>query len=87
MLETAKARPLLQWCEANASLFISAASLTHVVGNISKLPGSQSDRAKALRNWLDDIIVHFADRISGRRRDRHPRRRAAAELHPGRSVS
>jgi predicted nucleic acid-binding protein len=64
MLETAKARPLLQWCEANdASLFISAASLTYVVGSISKLPGSQSDRAKALRNWLDDIIVHFADRI------------------------
>lgn len=64
MLATSKAKPLLDWCEANdASLFISAASLTHVVGGISKLSTSQSEGAKALRGWLDEIIARFADRI------------------------
>jgi predicted nucleic acid-binding protein len=64
MLQTAKAKPLLEWCEANkASLFISAASLTYVVGGISKLPGSQSQRGNALRSWLEQIITRFADRI------------------------
>ena len=43
MLQTAKAKPLLEWCEANdASLFISAASLTYVGQAINKFPGSQS---------------------------------------------
>ena len=51
MLQTAKTKPLLEWCEANdASLFISAASLTHVAQAISKWPGSQSQRARAQRN-------------------------------------
>jgi predicted nucleic acid-binding protein len=64
MLQTAKARPLLEWCEANdASLFISVTSLTHLARGISKLPGSQSQRATAQRNWLDEILTHFADRI------------------------
>jgi toxin FitB len=64
MLQTPKARPLLEWCEANKpSLFISAASLTEVALGIYKLPGSQSQRANAQRNWLDEIITRFADRI------------------------
>jgi predicted nucleic acid-binding protein len=64
MLQTAKARPLLEWCEANdASLFISVASVTHLARGISKLPGSQSQRAAAQRNWLDEILTRFADRI------------------------
>jgi predicted nucleic acid-binding protein len=44
-------------------LFISAASLTEVALGIYKLPGSQSQRANAQRNWLDQIITRFADRI------------------------
>jgi predicted nucleic acid-binding protein len=64
MLRLEKAKPLLHWCEANdASLFISAASLAHVAQGIDKLPTSQSQGAKALRNWLDRIIDRFGDRI------------------------
>jgi toxin FitB len=64
MLATPKAKPLLEWCEANeTSLFISAASLTHVAQAVSKLPGSQSQRASAQFNWLDEISKRFADRI------------------------
>jgi len=64
MLRPEKAKPLLYWCEANdASLFISAASLTHVAQGIDKLPTSQSQGAEALRNWLDRIIDRFGDRI------------------------
>jgi toxin FitB len=64
MLATPKAKPLLEWCEANeASLFISAVSLTHVAQAISKLAGSQSQRASAQFNWLDEISRRFADRI------------------------
>jgi predicted nucleic acid-binding protein len=64
MLATPKAKPLLEWCEANsASLYISAASLTQVALGINKLPVSQSQRANAQRNWLNEIITQFADRI------------------------
>jgi toxin FitB len=64
MLATRKAKPLLQWCEANdASLYISAASLTEIVRGIDKLPESQSQRANAQRKWLDEITARFADRI------------------------
>ena len=64
MLATPKAKPLLEWCEANdASLFLSAASLAHVARGIDKLPTSQSQRAKALRIWLDKIIDRFGHRI------------------------
>jgi toxin FitB len=64
MLATPKAKPLLEWCEANKpSLFISAASLTEVARGIDKLPGSQSERANAQRKWLDEILTRFADRI------------------------
>jgi predicted nucleic acid-binding protein len=64
MLATPKVKPLLEWCEANeASLFISAASLTHVAQAISKFPGSQSQRASAQFDWLDEIGRRFADRI------------------------
>ena len=64
MLATAKAKPLIEWCEANdASLFISVASLTEVALGISKWRVSQSQRASAQRKWLDEIIAHFADRI------------------------
>jgi predicted nucleic acid-binding protein len=64
MLQTAKATPLLEWCEANdASLFISVASLTHLARGVSKLQGSQSQRANAQRKWLNEILTRFADRI------------------------
>jgi len=64
MLATPKAKPLLEWCEANdASLFLSAASLAHVARGIDKLPTPQSQGAKALRIWLDKIIDRFGDRI------------------------
>jgi predicted nucleic acid-binding protein len=64
MLRPEKAKPLLDWCEANdASLFISAASLAHVAQGIDKLPTSQSQGAEALRSWLDRIIDRFGDRI------------------------
>jgi predicted nucleic acid-binding protein len=64
MLATPKAKPLLQWCEANdASLYISVASLTEVALGISKLPMSRSQRASAQHNWLNEIITRFADRI------------------------
>lgn len=64
MLATSKAKPLLQWCEANdASLFISAASLAHVAGGIDKLPTSQSRGAEALCSWLHSVIDRFGDRI------------------------
>lgn len=64
MLQTAKAKPLLEWCEADkASLFISAASLTEVALGIDKLPWSQSQRAHDQRKWLDEIVMRFADRI------------------------
>jgi predicted nucleic acid-binding protein len=64
MLATPKAKPLLEWCEANdVSLYISAASLTEVALGINKLPGSQSQRASAENNWLNEIIARFADRI------------------------
>jgi predicted nucleic acid-binding protein len=36
---------------------------THVAQGIDKLPTSQSQGAKALRNWLDRIIDGFGDRI------------------------
>ena len=64
MLATPRAKPLLEWCEVNdASLYISAASLTEIALGINKLPGSQSQRASAQRNWLDEIAERFADRI------------------------
>jgi toxin FitB len=64
MLATPKAKPLLQWCEANdASLYISAASLTEIALGINKLPRSQSQRADAEHSWLNEIITRFADRI------------------------
>lgn len=64
MLATPKAKPLLQWCEANdPALYLSAASLTEVALGISKLSVSQSQRASAQRNWLNEIITRFADRI------------------------
>jgi hypothetical protein len=77
MLQTAKARPLLEWCEANdASLFISVASVTHLARGISKLPGSQSQRAAAQRNWLDEIITRSSPTGSIQSTPRLPRRRA-----------
>ena len=64
MLATSKAKPLLDWCEANdASLYVSAASLTQVALGISKLPMSQSQRASAQHNWLNGIITRFPDRF------------------------
>ena len=64
MLATPRAKPLLEWCEVNdASLYISAASLTEIALGINKLPGSQSQRADAEHSWLNEIITRFADRI------------------------
>jgi toxin FitB len=64
MLATPKAKPLLEWCEANdPSLYISAASLTEVAQGINKLAVSRSQRGIAQHNWLNEIITRFADRI------------------------
>jgi len=63
MLASPKAS-LRQWCEANnASLFLSAASLTEVAFGIRKIPASQSQLADALRKWLDVVTTSFVDRI------------------------
>ena len=59
-----KAASLQQWCDANnASLFLSAASLSEISVGIGKMPASQSQRADALREWLEGITSRFADRI------------------------
>ncbi|HEY1863732.1 MAG TPA: PIN domain-containing protein [Roseiarcus sp.] len=64
MLATPKAEPLLKWCEANdASLYVSAASLTEIALGVSKLSGSQYQRAAVQHNWLNEITARFADRI------------------------
>jgi predicted nucleic acid-binding protein len=56
--------PPQRWCEANdASLFLSAASLTEIAGSIDKMPSSQSQRVHALRHWLNGIAESFADRV------------------------
>ena len=53
---------LRKWCEANKpSLFLSAASITEFAGGINKTPASQ--RANAMRLWLEGIAHAFADRI------------------------
>jgi hypothetical protein len=64
MLAMANAKSLLEWCKVNEpSLFISAASLTEIALGINKIPASQSHRASAQRDWLDEIITRFPDRI------------------------
>jgi predicted nucleic acid-binding protein len=64
LVASSRAAPLQQWCEANnASLFLSAASLTEIVGSIEKTPSSQPQRARALRLWLDGVAENFGDRI------------------------
>jgi predicted nucleic acid-binding protein len=64
MLATPKAKPLLEWCEANRpSLFISAESLTEISAAIGKMSGNRWQRGDALRIWFDEITKHFADRI------------------------
>jgi predicted nucleic acid-binding protein len=64
MLTTPKAKPLIEWCEANKpSLFISAGSLTEISAAIGKMSPNRSQRGDALRIWLDEITKLFADRI------------------------
>lgn len=64
MLATPMAKSLLEWCETNdASLYISAASLTEIALAINKLPLPQMQRASAQRSWLNGIVTRFADRI------------------------
>jgi predicted nucleic acid-binding protein len=64
MLATSKARPLLEWCEANRpSLFISAESLTEISAAIGKMSANRWQRGDALRIWFDEITTRFADRI------------------------
>ena len=63
-LASPKAASLRQWCEANnASLFLSAASLTEIAAGIGKKPASHARRADALREWLGGLTSQFADRI------------------------
>lgn len=55
---------LRRWLDCNdASLFLSAASLTEIIAAIGKKPTSQLQRAIAQRKWLDGVITQFADRI------------------------
>ncbi len=64
LLGTLKAKPLLEWYDANdPSLFISAASLTEIVAGVGKTPASQSRHGDAQRRWLNEITTRFADRI------------------------
>ena len=64
MLASPKAASLRNWLEANdASLFLSAASLTEIAAGVAKIPASQSLRANALRAWLDEFTTRYADRI------------------------
>jgi hypothetical protein len=64
MLASPKAASLRNWLEANdASLFLSAASLTEIAAGIAKMPASQSHRAQALRAWFDEFATRYADRI------------------------
>jgi predicted nucleic acid-binding protein len=64
ILPLPRAASLRHWCEANdASLFLSAASLTEIAGAIHKMPSSPSERAKALLKWLDEVASGFGDRI------------------------
>jgi PIN domain nuclease of toxin-antitoxin system len=63
-LATPKAKPLLEWCEANKpSLFISAESLTEISAAIGKMSANRLQRGDALRIWFDEITRRFADRI------------------------
>jgi predicted nucleic acid-binding protein len=64
MLATPKAKPLLEWCEANKpSLFISAESLTEISAAIGKMSATRRQRGGAPRIWFDEITTRFADRI------------------------
>ena len=64
MLASPRAASLRNWLEANdASLFLSAASLTEIAAGVAKIPASQSLRANALRAWLDEFTTRYADRI------------------------
>src|SRR5450755_1927686 len=64
MLASPKATILRQWVEANnASLFLSAASLTEIAAGIAKTSADQLERGNALRIWIDDFVSPHADRI------------------------
>jgi len=53
-----------QWFEDNdASVFLSAASLSEIVATIAKIPMGQRQRALALRAWFDELASRYADRI------------------------
>lgn len=55
---------LKHWVEAHdASLFLSAASLTEIAAAISKMPASQPQKSAAMRKWFDQMSTQFADRI------------------------
>ena len=63
-LATPKAAILRRWCDTHdASLFVSVASLTEIAAGVAKMPSSQSERAKAMCEWLDAFAARFADRI------------------------
>jgi toxin FitB len=63
-LASPKATSLRNWLEANdASVFLSAASLTEIAASIGKMSANRWQRGDALRTWFDEIITRFADRI------------------------
>ena len=63
-LASPKAKGLRNWLEANdASVFLSAASLTEIAAGIGKVPLNQQQRRDALRGWLEDLASSYADRI------------------------
>lgn len=52
------------WLKTNeASIFLSAASLVELSAAIARTPESQNQRRKAMRAWLDGLVMKYADRI------------------------
>jgi predicted nucleic acid-binding protein len=63
-LATPSAKVLKQWFDANnASIYLSALSLTELSAAVSKTTRRQPQRGQALQFWLDGLTYDFADRI------------------------
>ena len=59
-----KAANLQKWFEAHdASIFLSAASLSEIVSSIEILSAKQSQRGAAQQKWFNDLTARYADRI------------------------
>ncbi len=64
ILASPKATSFRHWLEAHdASVFLSAASLTEIAASIAKMPANPSQRGAGLRTWFTDLTSRYADRI------------------------